>query len=101
MTWRVSEECQRGVQIRGCGIQRGLQATFRGGGGLGAAFGGVSDKGSEWKECMVVFLLEGAQNKRYSEVSPELGGGQSPKNAEGVQGWNWKNSEMLLEWRML
>ena len=44
-------------------------------------------------------LLEGAQNKKYSKASLELGGGWSPKNAEGVQGWSGKNSEMLLEWK--
>ena len=42
-------------------------------------------------------LLEGARNKKYSKVSLELGGGQSLKNAEGVQGWSWKNSEMFSE----
>ena len=42
-------------------------------------------------------LLEGAWNRKYSKVSLELGGGQRSKNAKGVQGWSWKNSEMLLE----
>ena len=61
---------------------------------------GVSDKGLEWKEHAVVFgTLEGAQNKKYSEVSPELGGSWSPKNSKGVQGWSWKNSKMLSEWK--
>ena len=32
-------------------------------------------------------------------MSPELGGGWSPKNAEGVQGLSWKNTEMLLGWK--
>ena len=35
-------------------------------------------------------------------MSLELGGGQSPKNAKGVQGQSWKdskNSEMPLEWK--
>ena len=39
MAWRVSEEHWSRVWIRGCGVQRGLQVTFGGGGGLGAAFG--------------------------------------------------------------
>ena len=42
-------------------------------------------------------LLEGAWNKKYSKVSLELGGGWSPKNAEGVRGQSWKNSEMFVE----
>ena len=42
-------------------------------------------------------LLEGAWNRKYSEVSLELGGSWSLKNAEGVQDQSWKNSEMLLE----
>ena len=37
-------------------------------------------------------LLEGAQNRMYSQVSPELGDGQSPKIAEGIWGWSWKDS---------
>ena len=41
--------------------------------------------------------MEGVQNKKYSKVSLELGGSRSPKNAEGVQGQSWKNSEMFLE----
>ena len=32
-------------------------------------------------------------------MSLELGGGWSPKNAKGVRGWSWKNSEMFLEWK--
>ena len=44
-------------------------------------------------------LLKGTQNKKYSEVSPELRGSWSLKNAEGVQGWSWKNSKMFLEWK--
>ena len=32
--------CQSGVQIGGCGVRRGLQVTFGGGRGVGAAFGG-------------------------------------------------------------
>ena len=46
-------------------------------------------------------LLEGAQNRKYSKVSLELGGSQSPKNAKGIQGRSWKDSEMFLEWKML
>ena len=42
-------------------------------------------------------MLEGAWNRKYFKVSSELGGGQSPKNAEGVQGWSWQNSETALE----
>ena len=45
MTWRVSEERQSRVQIGGYGVQRGLQATFGGGGGLGAIFGGGVGQG--------------------------------------------------------
>ena len=44
-------------------------------------------------------LLDGSRNRKYSEVSPELGGGQSPKNAKGVRGWSWKDSKMSLEWK--
>ena len=40
MTWRVSEEHQSGVQIGGYGFRRGLRATFGGGGGLKAIYGG-------------------------------------------------------------
>ena len=39
-TWRVSEECWSGVWIGGYRVQRGLQATFGGGGGLGVIFRG-------------------------------------------------------------
>ena len=42
-------------------------------------------------------LLEKIQSKKNSKVFPELGGGQSPKNAKGVQDWSWKNSEMVSE----
>ena len=55
----------------------------------------VSDKGLEWRECWG--LLKGAQNEKYSEVSPELRGGRSPKNAEDVRGRSWKNSKMFSE----
>ena len=59
---------------------------------------GVLDEGSEWRERAVVLgTVERAWNEKYSEVSPELRGGQSPKNAEDVQGWSWKNSEMFSE----
>ena len=44
-------------------------------------------------------LLDGGWNRKYSEVSPELGGSWSPKNAKGVQGWSWKDSEMSSEWK--
>ena len=42
-------------------------------------------------------LLEGAWNRKHSKASLELGGGRSPKNAKGVQGQSWKNSETALE----
>ena len=42
-------------------------------------------------------LLEGAQNRKYSKASLELGGSWSPKNAKGVQGQSWKNSKTALE----
>ena len=42
-------------------------------------------------------LLDGGWNRKYSEVSPELGGGRSPKNAKGVRGRSWKDSEMSSE----
>ena len=59
---------------------------------------GVLGEGSEWKEHAVALgLLEGAWNRKYSKVSPELGGGRSPKNAECICGWSWKDSEMFLE----
>ena len=41
--------------------------------------------------------MEGAWNRKYSEVSPELGGSWSPKNVEGIQGWSWKDSKMFSE----
>ena len=59
---------------------------------------GVSGKGSEWKEHAVVLGTAGrAWNRKYSEASLELGGGQSPKDAKGVRGQSWKNSEMFSE----
>ena len=45
MTWRVSEEHWSRVWIGGYGVQRGLQATFGGGGGLGVIFGGSVRRG--------------------------------------------------------
>ena len=45
MAQRNSKEHQTGLQIRGCGIQRGLQVTFGGGGTLGVAFGGDVGQG--------------------------------------------------------
>ena len=30
-------------------------------------------------------------------MSPELRGGRSPKNAEGIRGWSWQNSKTALE----
>ena len=45
MAQRVSEECQSGVQIGGCGVQRGLWVTFGGGRGLGEAIGGGVGRG--------------------------------------------------------
>ena len=45
----------------------------------------MSGKGSEWKERVVALGTAGrAQNRKYSELSPELRGSQSPKNAEGI-----------------
>ena len=32
-------------------------------------------------------------------MSPELGGGWSPKNAEGIRGQSWENSEIASEWK--
>ena len=32
-------------------------------------------------------------------MSLELGGGQSPKSAEGVRGWSWQSSETASEWK--
>ena len=61
---------------------------------------GVSGEVLGWKEHMVVLgLLEGAWSRKHFEAFLELGGGQSPKNAEGVQGWSWENSKMLSEWK--
>ena len=58
---------------------------------------GMSGKGSEWKERAVALgtagrgsewevlqSVSGTQNRKYSKVSPELGGSQSPKNAKGI-----------------
>ena len=98
MTWRVSKERQSGVHIGGYGVQRGLQAMFGGGGGLGVIFGGSVGRGVGVEgACSSWGLLEGAWNKKYSKVSLELGGGRSPKNAKGVRGRSWKNSEMFSE----
>ena len=61
---------------------------------------GMLVKGSEWEERAGALhwgLLDGGWNRKYSEVSPELEGGRSPKNAEGVRGRSWKDSEMSLE----
>ena len=59
---------------------------------------GASGEGSEWKECTVALgLLEGAWSRKYCEASLELGGGWSPKDAEGVRGRSWKNSKTALE----
>ena len=44
-------------------------------------------------------LLEGARSRKYCKESLELRGGQSPKDAEGVQGQSWKNSKTALEWK--
>ena len=41
--------------------------------------------------------MEGARNRKYSEVSLELRGSRSLKNAEGIQGQSWKDSKMFLE----
>ena len=61
---------------------------------------GVSDKGLEWREHAVALGTVGrAWNEKYSKVSPELGGSRSPRNAEGVRGRSWKNSEMFSEWK--
>ena len=46
---------------------------------------GVLGEGLEWKERAVVLgTAEGTWDRKYSKVSPELGGGRSPKNAKGV-----------------
>ena len=49
--------------------------------------------------CWCCELLEEAQSRKNSKAFLELGGGQSPKNAKGVQGQSWKNFEMALEWK--
>ena len=48
--------------------------------------------GRSMQECWG--LLDGGWNRKYSEVSLELRGDWSPKNAEGVQGRSWKDSEV-------
>ena len=79
MAWRVSEECQSGVQIGGCGVQRGLLVTFRGGGGLRAAFGGgvgrgvgvegvCSNVGDCWKKLGIGSTLKHLQNWEAARV---------------------------------
>ena len=42
-------------------------------------------------------LLDGGRNRKYSKVSPELRGSWSPKNAGGIRGRSWKDSEMSSE----
>ena len=82
MTWRVSEECQSGIWIRGCGVQRGLQVTFRGGGGLGVAFGGGVRQG----------VGVGGACGSVGNCWEELRMGSTPKRL-----WNW---EAVRVWRM-
>ena len=82
MTWRVSEECQSRVQIRGCRVRRGLQATFRGGGGLGAAFRGCVGWGVR---------VEGACSS-VGDCWKGLRIRSTPKHL-----WNW---EAVRVWRM-
>ena len=105
MTWRVSKEHWSGVQIRGCGVRRGLWATFGGGGGLwatfwggrglGAAFGGGvgwgvrvegarSSVGDCWKGLRIRSTPKHLQNwevvgvQRMPKVS-EVGVGKTPR----------------------
>ena len=82
MTWRVCKEHQSRVQIRGFGVQRGLWATFRGGGGLRAAFrGGVRQGvGGEGVHGSVGDCWKG------------LGIRSTPKHLQ--------NSEVVRVWRM-
>ena len=58
-TLRVSEEHWSGVQIRGCGVGRGLQVTFGGGGGLEQPLEGVLGEVLGWKEHAVVLGTAG------------------------------------------
>ena len=78
-TWRVSEKCQSGVWIGGYGVQKGLRATFRGGGGLIAIFrGGVgwgvgveeacSSVGDCWKGLGIRSTLKHLQNAEAVRV---------------------------------
>ena len=61
---------------------------------------GVSGEGLVWMEHVVALgTVEGARNRKYCEGSLELGGGQSLKNAKGVRGWSWQNSETVSEWK--
>ena len=58
--------------------------------------------GLQIPQCISIFLNNISQyycfiNRKNSETCLELGGGQSPKNAEGVSGQSWQNSEMALE----
>ena len=42
-------------------------------------------------------MLEGVWNRKSFEASLELGGGWSLRDAEGVRGQSWQNSETALE----
>ena len=77
-TWRVSKKCQSGVWIGGYRVWRGLQATFRGGGGLGvilrgsvgqgvgveAVVLGTTERGLEWE---VLRSVSGTQRRLESK----------------------------------
>ena len=83
MAQRVSKECWSGVQIGGCGTQRGLQVTFGGDRGLGAAFGGGVRQGVR---------VEGACSS-IGDCWKGLGIWSTSKCL-----WNW---EVVGVWRML
>ena len=71
----MAQRVSVGVEFGGCGVQRGLQVTFGGGGGLGAAFGGGVRKGVR---------VEGACSS-IGNCWKGLGIGSTSKRL-----WNWE-----------
>ena len=61
---------------------------------------GMSGEGLEWKEHAVALGAAGRDwNRKSFEASLELGGSQSLRDAEGVQGRSRQNSETASEWK--
>ena len=117
MTRRVSEECQSGVQIRGCRVWRGLWVTFGRGRSLRAAFGrsigqgvGVegacSSIGDCWKGLRIgstakhLWNLKVVGVQRMLKVS-EVGIGKTPRqlwSGNQVIPWQSYGESSLDKW---